>query len=140
MINIHATAVSIDGQAVLLRGPSGCGKSDLALRLIDEGAVLIADDRTDLALQGSHVLASAPDQIAGLIEIRGIGLLQVPYASDIPVVLIADLEASPERLPPRRFEHLLGITVPAIRLNAFEVSSAARIRLAMRHSFTEAAE
>ncbi|HJZ14329.1 MAG TPA: hypothetical protein VJ251_02575, partial [Stellaceae bacterium] len=76
-ILVHATAIAIDGRAVLLRGPSGAGKSDLALRLIDGGARLVADDQAELRRAGERVMVRAPAEIAGLIEVRGIGILQV---------------------------------------------------------------
>ncbi len=77
---VHATAVAIEGEAVLLRGPSGSGKSDLALRLIDGGAQLVADDQTLLRRAGGRVLASAPPAIAGLLEVRGVGVVRVEAA------------------------------------------------------------
>ena len=76
-ILVHATAVAIDGRALLLRGPSGAGKSDLALRLIDAGARLIADDQSVLRREGGRLLAAVPAAIAGLIEVRGVGILRV---------------------------------------------------------------
>ena len=88
---MHATTVAIDGGAILLRGPSGSGKSDLALRLIDGGAQLVADDQTLLQRVGDRVLAAAPPTIAGLIEIRGIGIIKMDTAAPVPLVLIADL-------------------------------------------------
>ena len=69
---LHATAVAIGGVAVLIEGPSGSGKSDLALRLIDRGAVLISDDQTLLIRAGSRLLARPPQTIAGKLEVRGV--------------------------------------------------------------------
>jgi HPr kinase/phosphorylase len=130
----HATTVAIDGEAVLLRGPSGSGKSDLALRLIDGGGQLVADDQTLLRRVGDRVLASAPPIIAGLIEIRGVGLLRVHASDTAPLLLIADLVISGEieRLPERRFETVLGVAVPLIALAPFEASAPAKIRLLRR--------
>ena len=71
---VHGTCIAIDGAGVLLRGPSGCGKSDLALRLIDGGAVLVADDRVSLEARAGDLVASAPDALAGLLEVRGVGI------------------------------------------------------------------
>ena len=65
MIRVHGTSVALDGEGVLLRGPSGCGKSDLALRLIDQGARLVADDQTELSLDGGDISMTAPATIAG---------------------------------------------------------------------------
>ena len=130
----HATAVAIDGEAVLLRGPSGSGKSDLALRLIDRGAQLVADDQTLLRREGDRVLASAPPAIAGLIEIRGVGLVRVPAAVVAPLVLIADLMASSdiERMPEWRAETVLGVAVPLVAVAPFEASAPAKLRLIRR--------
>ena len=78
MMLLHASAVEIGGHAVLLTGASGRGKSDLALRLIDRGAVLIADDQVQLTVDDARLLASPPAAIAGLVEIRGIGIVELP--------------------------------------------------------------
>lgn len=130
---LHATAVAIDGYAVLLRGPSGCGKSDLALRLIDAGARLVADDQSELSRRGDGLIVRAPVTIAGLIEVRGVGIVQLDPLGEAPVGLLADLVPAEklERLPPRRAETILGIAVPLIDVAPFEVSAAAKIRLAL---------
>ena len=80
MIRVHGTSVALGGDGILLQGPSGSGKSDLALRLVDAGALLVADDQTELALVGDGVLMRAPGVIAGRIEVRGLGILRVPSA------------------------------------------------------------
>jgi serine kinase of HPr protein (carbohydrate metabolism regulator) len=131
---VHATAVSIEGGAVLLRGPSGSGKSDLALRLIDGGARLISDDQTLLRRERDRVLAEAPAAIAGLLEVRGVGLFRVETIAAVPLVLIADLTLSDaiERLPEQRFETVLGLRVPAVDLAPFEASARAKLRLLRR--------
>lgn len=131
---VHATAVAIDGEAVLLRGPSGSGKSDLALRLLDAGAQLVADDQTLLRRAGRHLLASAPTSLAGLLEIRGVGILRVAAAAATPLVLIADLIPSGEveRLPEARRETILGVSVPVFGLAPFEASAPAKLRLLRR--------
>lgn len=130
----HATAVAIDGEAVLLRGPSGSGKSDLALRLIDNGAQLVADDQTLLRRAGDRVLASAPPAIAGLIEVRGVGLVRVRVAVSAPLALIADLMPAGdiERMPELRFETVLGLAVPLVAVTPFEASAPAKLRLLRR--------
>ena len=131
---VHATAVEIEGAAVLLRGPPGAGKSDLALRLIDGGARLVADDQTELRRAGNRILVDAPSEIAGLIEIRGIGILHVDAAGSTPLALLVDLvpAAQVDRLPENRFEKVLGLAVPLIALAGFEASAAAKLRLARR--------
>lgn len=131
---IHATAVAIEGGAILLRGASGSGKSDLALRLIDGGGQLVADDQTLLRRAGDTVFASAPSAIAGLLEVRGVGVVKIAAAVEAPVVLVANLILSGEieRMPERRFEGLLGVLVPVVDLVPFEASSAAKLRLLRR--------
>ena len=131
---VHATAVAIEGGTVLLRGPSGAGKSDLALRLIDGGGQLVADDQTLLRREGGRLLAEAPAAIGGLLEVRGVGLFRVETAAAVPLVLIADLVLSSdlERLPEQRFETLLGMRVPVVALAAFEASAPAKLRLLRR--------
>jgi len=134
MRTVHGTAVAIDGVGVLLRGPSGSGKSDLALRLIDGGAVLVADDRTALTMRDGRVIAGAPETIRGRIEVRGIGVARVAAASAAPLALVVDLVA-PEtvvRLPALATVRLLEVAVPLLRLAAFETSTPAKIRLAVR--------
>jgi HPr kinase/phosphorylase len=130
---VHATAVAIDGWALLLRGPSGAGKSDLALRLIDGGARLVADDQAELRRAENRVLVRAPAALAGLIEIRGIGILRLPALAEVPLAMSVDLLPSHaiERLPESRFEGVLGISIPVIAVSAFEVSAAAKVRLAL---------
>jgi HPr kinase/phosphorylase len=130
---VHATAVAIDGGAVLLRGPPGCGKSDLALRLIDGGARLIADDQARLLRREGHILVRAPTTIAGLIEVRGIGILRVDPLDEVRLALVVDLvpAAQIERLPEPRFETILGLAIPLLALAPFEASAAAKLRLAL---------
>jgi serine kinase of HPr protein (carbohydrate metabolism regulator) len=135
---VHATAVAIDGRALLLRGPSGAGKSDLALRLIDAGARLVADDQSELYRQGDRVIVRAPATIAGLLEVRGIGILRLDALAEAPVALIVDLVPAEkiERLPARFTETILGLALPRIAVMPFEASAAAKLRLALR-AFTE---
>ena len=133
---IHATCVALPEGGVLLRGESGAGKSDLALRLIDGGARLVADDRTALTREGETLIARPPATIAGLIEARGVGILRLPperLASQVAIALIVDLVASPsvERLPEAAYETLLGVSLQRVALAAFEASTPAKIRLAL---------
>jgi HPr kinase/phosphorylase len=133
-ILLHATAVALDGLAVLLRGPSGSGKSDLALRLIDAGARLVADDQSELRRRGGGLIVRAPATITGLFEVRGLGILRLDTLAEAPVGLIADLKTADriERLPPRRAETILGIAVPLVEIAPFEASAAAKLRLGLR--------
>jgi serine kinase of HPr protein (carbohydrate metabolism regulator) len=136
MIRVHGTSVAIDGIAVLLRAPPGGGKSDLALRLIDQGALLIADDQTELELAGDEILARCPHAIAGLIEVRGVGILHAPSLAEAPLRLVADLVPPErvERLPPAMACEYLGQRVALLRLASFEASTPAKIRFALREA------
>jgi HPr kinase/phosphorylase len=138
---IHATCVEVAGAGVLLLGASGTGKSDLALRLIDQGARLVADDRTDLLRREGELYASAPETIAGRIEVRGLGILAVPAVAEARVRLAIELvePALVERLPDRRQCDFLGVSVPLLALDPFAASSAAKVRLAVRQCWREAA-
>jgi HPr kinase/phosphorylase len=131
---VHATAVAIEKDAVLLRGPPGAGKSDLALRLIDGGARLVADDQVVLRRRGDRVWASAPGVIAGLIEIRGVGIVEIERVEAAPLALVVDLLPSGriERMPEDRLESVLGLDIPLIGLSAFESSAAAKLRFVCR--------
>jgi HPr kinase/phosphorylase len=131
---VHATAIAIEGVAILLRGPSGSGKSDLALRLIDGGARLIADDQALLRRADNQVFVRAPAEIAGLIEVRGIGILHVDLINEAPIALVVDLVPSTqiERIPDNRFERVLGLALPLITLAPFEASAPAKLRFAWR--------
>jgi len=139
---MHATSVALKGpgqswQAVLLRGPSGAGKSDLALRLIDTGARLIADDQTHLERKGRALIASAPSAIAGRMEVRGIGIVRLTRTQLIaraPVALLVDLVPPDrvERMPEPAQEVQEGVNLPVLALAPFEASAPAKLRLALR--------
>lgn len=131
---VHATAVALNGRAVLLRGPSGSGKSDLALRLIDAGARLVADDQSELVRVGNEIVVRPPAAIAGLLEVRGIGIVRLEPLMEAPLALIADLVPAEvvERLPSTRSEQILGLDLPLIALPPFEPSAVAKLRLALR--------
>ncbi|MCH8861489.1 MAG: HPr kinase/phosphatase C-terminal domain-containing protein [Proteobacteria bacterium] len=131
----HASCIALGGKAVLIRGPSGSGKSDLALRLIDGGAELLADDYTLLTRDGEQLIAAPPDKIAGRIEVRGVGLVCMPSASDLPVALVIDLVGRDdvERLPAPRDTEIEGVRIPLLELWPFAASAAAKVRLVLEH-------
>lgn len=133
MIRIHGTSVALGGDGILLQGPSGSGKSDLALRLIDGGARLIADDQTELSVHEGELRLSAPAAIAGRLEVRGVGILSVPCVVSVPFRLVTALVPAEEveRLPEPRFRTFLGCRVPLLALAPFEVSAPAKLRLAL---------
>ncbi|MFN7223394.1 MAG: HPr kinase/phosphorylase [Paracoccaceae bacterium] len=106
---LHATTIAFDAKAILLTGASGSGKSSLALQLMAIGADLVADDRSVLIRQGDAVVASCPVTIAGLIEARGVGILQVSYLAQAAVSVVVDLDQlETDRLPVQRFITILG--------------------------------
>jgi serine kinase of HPr protein (carbohydrate metabolism regulator) len=130
---LHASTVAVDGRAVLIQGRSGAGKSDLALRLIDRGAVLVSDDYTlACRLPSGALVARAPDTIAGKMEVRGIGIVDLPHVVDIPVALIVRLDAEVPRMPDRRTRRIVGVAVPEIALEAFAASAPIKIELALK--------
>jgi serine kinase of HPr protein (carbohydrate metabolism regulator) len=134
---VHGTCIAVDGDGVLLLGPPGAGKSDLALRLIDGGARLVADDQTALSRDGDGdgIRAAAPPSIAGLLEIRGVGIVEVPSVAAAPLRLAVELvpdEAQVERLPEARRWPCLGTDVPLLVLTPFPASTPAKIRAALR--------
>ncbi|MBM3601390.1 MAG: serine/threonine protein kinase [Alphaproteobacteria bacterium] len=136
MATIHATCIAAPGggPAVLLRGAPGSGKSDLALRLIDQGWRLVADDRTMIETEAGRVTATAPAEIAGRLEVRGIGIVSVPHVARACVSLVVDLVAPTEidRLPEALTCTVAGVELPLIRLAPFEASAVAKVRLAVQ--------
>jgi serine kinase of HPr protein (carbohydrate metabolism regulator) len=135
-MRLHASCVALNGQGVLLAGPSGIGKSDLALRLIDAGGMLVADDQTELWREGDKLIASPPATLAGLIEAREIGLLKLPFLPHAPVALyieLVGLDEDLERLPVHDPILLLDRPVRRLRLYAFAGSAVAKIRAALTY-------
>ena len=130
--SVHATSVALDGRAVLISGPSGSGKSDLALRLMDRGFKLVSDDQTLVRREGERLIASAPPTIAGKIEVRGIGIIQVESVSDVPVALLVELTSDIQRLPDDRPERpILGLAIPIVSIDAMTASAAPKVALAL---------
>lgn len=150
---IHANCISISGCGVLLSGPPGSGKSDLTLRLIDEpgrgtgtnvmSTNLIADDQVLLCIKKGCLVAKAPPALAGLMEVRGLGIVPVPYLEEVQVFLSVHLVEGdlPERMPDFETDHVsfLGIDVPRISIDPKLPSAPARLRSAVdaitRHGF-----
>lgn len=138
----HGTAVALGDAAALIVGPSGAGKSDLALRvislaptpLVPQLAYLVADDRVRIEIVGKVLRVAAPDTICGKLEVRGLGIMTVPFRKSAQLALVAELVApqTVERFPdppPRR--DILGISLPVLRLSPFEASAPAKLLLAL---------
>jgi serine kinase of HPr protein (carbohydrate metabolism regulator) len=129
---VHASCVSIGGRGVLIAGRSGSGKSDLALRLIDRGAILVSDDYTDVAAVADRLIASPPPTIAGKIEVRGIGLVEMEAEDGVPLCLYVDLDSTPDRMPEEAFmKNVAGLDLPAIALAALEASAPLKLEYAL---------
>ncbi|HEX3422827.1 MAG TPA: HPr kinase/phosphatase C-terminal domain-containing protein [Sphingomicrobium sp.] len=129
---IHASTVASEGRAVLITGPSGSGKSDLALRLLDRGFILVSDDQTIVKRQGDRLISTSPSTIAGKLEIRGIGIVDMENLSDVPVALIVELTSDIQRLPDdARDRPILGVTVPLISIDALTASAPSKVALAL---------
>ncbi len=121
---------------MLLRGPAGSGKSDLALRLLEDGARLIADDQTHLAKKGHALIASPPPALAGMIEVRGLGIVKLPRArlmAAAPLALLVDLVRAEEveRMPEPAHETVQDVELPRLAVAPFEASAVAKLRLAL---------
>jgi len=135
MSQLHANCVQIGDYALLLRGPSGSGKSSISLRLIDAGGFLIADDRTDLVARDGRLIATSPATIAGLCEVRGLGIVRgLPQRPEGDVRVVIDLVDDPdlvERMPHGTSEEICGISVARWTLCATDLALEAKIRVAL---------
>ena len=134
MKQIHGTCIVVNGCGVILRGASSSGKSDLALRLINEGAQLVADDQILLNSNGKELFASAPAKLLGLMEVRGVGIIELDYIKNIKVEVIFDLVKKDRisRLPDSLTTNIDGVSVPRIRLFPFEVSASTKLTIAVK--------
>jgi serine kinase of HPr protein (carbohydrate metabolism regulator) len=144
---IHGTCLALGSAGVLLLGSPGSGKSDLALRLIDQpgdglsgetrAARLVADDQVAIRRAGSTLIATAPAALAGLLEIRGLGLARLPALPEVVLRLAVRLTpaAEIERLPDlaRARMDILGVGLPLILLDPLSASAPARVRAALDH-------
>ena len=136
----HGTSLVVEGKGILLRGKPGAGKSDLALRLIHQGAVLIADDQTDIAFQDTEpqiedsqgrkeLVMRAPKALQGQLEVRGIGIVEVPFCKSHPLDLLIELKSwrEIERLPEQDFDVFQGVSKPRYALDPFEISAVEKV-------------
>ncbi|HEY0270191.1 MAG TPA: HPr kinase/phosphatase C-terminal domain-containing protein [Sphingomonas sp.] len=129
---LHASCVAIGGRAVLIAGKSGTGKSDLALRLIDRGAMLVSDDYTELRRRGGTLFATPPIRIAGKIEVRGVGLVDMPHLAEVEVGLLVDLDTLVARMPERQARRLAGVDIPSVSLAPLEASAPIKVELLLK--------
>jgi serine kinase of HPr protein (carbohydrate metabolism regulator) len=137
-LNIHASAVAVGGRGVLIRGAAGSGKSSVLLQILAAdpgGNRLIADDRVVLWSEHGRLVASPPPSLEGLIEIRGQGILRVPFAAPAAIDLVADLASAGDcpRLPgpEERRTTLVGIDLPRIFIACGAADGHARVRAAL---------
>lgn len=130
---LHATCVQLGGTGIVLLGSSGVGKSDLALRLIDSGAMLVADDQLHVEPGETCLLGRPAEALAGLLEVRGLGILRLPYCEVSPLGLVVELDRADivARLPTRSTYSLLGTDLRYLRLDPREASANAKVRLAL---------
>jgi HPr kinase/phosphorylase len=130
---LHASCVQIDGMGVVLLGASGVGKSDLALRLIDGGALLVADDQLCVESGVAGLLGRPADNLAGLLEVRGLGIVRLPYCRVSPLGLVVELDraGAVSRQPEPSTYCLLGTDLRHLRLDPREASADAKVRLAL---------
>jgi serine kinase of HPr protein (carbohydrate metabolism regulator) len=143
-VTVHATAIAVDGRAALLFGASGSGKSDLALRCLIPvarlgGSVvtpeLVADDQVEISLDGEHLVCRPPPTIAGRIEVRGLGIVDVPHVQLARVALAVVLDGPPAvRMPEPAARQILGIDIPEIRLSPFEASAPMKLLVALHQA------
>jgi serine kinase of HPr protein (carbohydrate metabolism regulator) len=130
--NLHATAVALDGRAVLISGPSGSGKSDLALRMLDRGFVLVSDDRSIVRKEGTRLVASAPETIKGKLEVRGVGIVEMEHKNNLPVALVVELTRDIQRMPDENRERMiLGIAIPLVNIDAMTASAPSKVAVAL---------
>jgi HPr kinase/phosphorylase len=123
---MHASCAARDGLGVLLTGAPGSGKSDLLLRLLDRGFVLVADDQVEIGTDG---MARPPETLAGLLEVRGLGVMRFPFLSAARPVLLAELVAGPvPRLPEPKWDSMLRL--PSIAIDPRPASAAQLLALA----------
>jgi HPr kinase/phosphorylase len=130
---LHATSVAVDGKGILILGPSGAGKSSLALQLIAQGAVLIADDRTEVYAIAGLPHLRCPQGIKGVIEVRQVGLLYAPTVAEAPLHLVVDLEQTEmQRLPKRHATVILGAQID-LAFGTGQAHFAIALMLQLRH-------
>ncbi|TBW39207.1 hypothetical protein EYW49_06850 [Siculibacillus lacustris] len=139
-VTVHATAVVVGADTVLLRGPSGSGKSRIALELIAEAerrgrwAALIGDDRVVLSAVSGHLVARPAPTIAGHVELRGVGILAVPHEPAGVVSLVVDFVSDPPDrlpLPEDTTEFVDGVLLPRLAMWREDRSAVLKVWMAL---------
>ncbi|MGA7324392.1 MAG: aldolase [Rhodomicrobium sp.] len=139
---MHATCIALGHRGALLKGPAGAGKSDLALRFLSlsreclgRPAALVADDQVILRRQDERLTASCPMPLTGKIEVRGLGIANLPNVcleADLKLVVSLDRQVHNPRFPEHEdWETILGLPVPRITLDPFELSAPMKLALAI---------
>jgi len=131
---VHATCVALGPHGILIRGESGSGKSDLALRLMDDGAMLVADDHVVIEAEAGALVAQPHETLAGMIEVRGLGIVEVPFLPSVQLALTVTLVAGDAvpRMPEPDSITIAGVALPHLLLAPFEASAVAKLRTAVR--------
>lgn len=127
---VHASCVIFEKAGLLICGGSGSGKSDLCLRLTDAGASLVADDQTVVENENGRLIASCPENLRGLLEVRGIGIVETPFVpeTEINLKLVLRNAGEIERMPASESDNVEGVPIPVFRLDPFEASAVVKIK------------
>ncbi len=133
MFIIHSTAISLNGDGILIKGPSGSGKTDLALRLIESGGKLISDDQVIIKRKAKRLFLSSPKELNGLMQLSGIGIVKADYVQNIPLELVVKLQPykNLDPFPINKEEIIKDLSIPALSLYSFAVSATAKIKVAL---------
>ena len=133
MFIIHSTAISLNGDGILIKGPSGSGKTDLALRLIESGGKLISDDQVIIKRKAKRLFLSSPKELNGLMQLSGIGIVKADYVQNIPLELVVKLQPykNLDPFPIKKEEIIKDLSIPALSLYSFAVSATAKIKVAL---------
>tara|TARA_B100000963_G_C22386133_1_gene562358 strand:- start:315 stop:740 length:426 start_codon:yes stop_codon:yes gene_type:complete len=128
----YSSSIVLDDNGVLIMGDSGSGKSDLALRLIDNGATLISDDITICRKKQNFIFLSSPPETKGLLEVREVGIITVPFVEEIKLRMVVKLkQENLMRSPGKRFQKILGIKFPFITIDAKNSSAVAKVKVTL---------
>ncbi len=126
----HATSIVLEENGIMILGKPGSGKSDLALRLIDNGATLVSDDLTICKKIGENIFLFSTEEIRGLLEVREIGIITVPYVEKVRLKMITELTNNDnERLPKPKSVKILGVKIPKLNINGKNPSAVAKVKL-----------